>query len=184
MSPLRDIQNDLATSDSDITTVLRKARILTARLKNKGFEEWVGHELNGYPDKTALPKYRILHVQSRAHLIFGWQRLPRAQVMVSLIPEKYRDCAEIAYLLEGISHYASLVRDCDKDTVSLQAYWRVADVVCPAIEQEVPLCPTSVAPACSVLAASSDLPPPASHDATLPHAPARCASHTARDNLG
>jgi hypothetical protein len=116
MSLLRDLQNDLATSGGDITTVLRKAKILAARLKNKSFEEWIHRELNGYSDKATLPKYRVLRVQSRAYLIFGWHHIPSAQVMATLIPEEFRECAEIAYLLEGISHYAALVADCDKDS--------------------------------------------------------------------
>lgn len=32
MSLLRDIQNDLASAENDVTTVLRKCKILAARL--------------------------------------------------------------------------------------------------------------------------------------------------------
>ncbi|MGD0010467.1 MAG: hypothetical protein ABSE93_18215 [Terriglobia bacterium] len=123
MSLLREIENDLATAGGDITIVLRKARILAARLKNKGFEEWIHRELNGYPDKAALPSYRILEVNSKAHLLFGWQQVPAAPVMARLIPERLRHWATTAYLLEGISQYASLVSDCDPGNATLQSLW-------------------------------------------------------------
>jgi hypothetical protein len=44
---------------SDLPTVLRKCKVLAAKLKNHDFEDWVHHELYGYP-KDAVPEYRIL----------------------------------------------------------------------------------------------------------------------------
>jgi hypothetical protein len=122
MGLLREIENDLSTPGGDITTVLRKARVLAARLKNKDFEEWVHRELNGYPDKTALPSYRILEVNSNAHLVFGWTHITSGPVMSRLIPAQFREWATTAYLLEGISHYASLVSDCDSSH-TLKSQW-------------------------------------------------------------
>jgi hypothetical protein len=109
MSLLRDIQNDLAMTGTDITTVLRKAKILGARLKNEAFDQWVTRELNGYSDKEPLPSYRILAINAKAYLIFGWQHLKSAPVMASMIPERFRDWATTAYLRDPISRYAALV---------------------------------------------------------------------------
>ena len=47
MSLLRDIQNDLSGPSGDITTVLRKCKILAARLGSDEFSRWVDWELNG-----------------------------------------------------------------------------------------------------------------------------------------
>jgi hypothetical protein len=116
MSLLREIQNAAIDPQVvEITFVLRKARVLAARLKNTEFEEWVERELNGYPDKPSLPSYRILRVESKAHLIIGWQQFTSATIMPSLIPEQFREWATTAYLTRPISEYSSLVRSCESD---------------------------------------------------------------------
>lgn len=123
MSLLREIQNDLATAGGDVIIVLRKARILAARLKNKDFEEWIQRELNGYPDKASLPSYRIVPVHAKAHLLIGWQQLTSAPVMASLIPERFREWATTAYLSDPISEYASLVSDSNTENATLRSDW-------------------------------------------------------------
>lgn len=123
MSLLREIEGDLSVAGGDVTTVLRKARILAARLNNKGFDEWVHSELNGYAkEKTVLPSYRILNVHAKAHLVFGYQQWREAPIMVSLIPERFRHWATTAYLFDSISQYASLVDSSDKDAI-LRSDW-------------------------------------------------------------
>src|ERR1022692_921276 len=124
MTLLREIQQAAVDPNVDITTVLRKARILAARLKNAEFEEWVERELNGYPDKAGLPAYRILGIESRAHLIIGWQQLTRATVMPSRIPEQFRHWATTAHLSRSITEYASLVSSCEgNNNTTLQSPW-------------------------------------------------------------
>ena len=124
MTLLREIQQAAVDPNVDITTVLRKARILAARLKNAEFEEWVERELNGYPDKAGLPAYRILGIESRAHLIIGWQQLTRAPVMPSRIPEQFRHWATTAHLSRSITEYASLVSSCEGNkNTTLESPW-------------------------------------------------------------
>jgi hypothetical protein len=123
MSLLREIQNDLATAGGDVIIVLRKARILAARLKNKDFEQWIQRELNGYPDKATLPSYRIVPINAKAHLVIGWQQLPSAPVMATLIPERFREWATTAYLSDPISQYASLVKDAGVNNSTLRSDW-------------------------------------------------------------
>jgi AbiTii len=48
MTLLREIQAAATDSKTDIATVLRKAKILAARLQNLEFRSWVDQELNGY----------------------------------------------------------------------------------------------------------------------------------------
>jgi hypothetical protein len=49
MTLLRELQRDALDPSVDITTVLRKARVLAARLNNAEFVAWIQHELNGLP---------------------------------------------------------------------------------------------------------------------------------------
>lgn len=57
MSLFAEIQNDILT-DKPISITLRKARILSHRLNNQGFSNWIEFELNGYTDIASLPDYR------------------------------------------------------------------------------------------------------------------------------
>lgn len=108
MTLLREIQGAATESKIDISTVLRKAKILAARLHNPEFETWVDHELNGYGDKSNLPPYRVLGVGVRGHIRrFGlhWNDAP---IMATFLPEKLRDWGEVCYLDQPIASIASL----------------------------------------------------------------------------
>jgi hypothetical protein len=111
MSLVREILDDATDSKVDIGTVLRKCKILAARLKNVEFANWVHNELNGYPDRSQLPAYRIASASAKAHLVDKWGRiqLPNAPIMASKIPEQIRCWAEKAYLDGAISSYAALL---------------------------------------------------------------------------
>lgn len=39
-------------------------KLLAARISHQAFGEWVDHELNGYPNVSGLPDYRIIRVDS------------------------------------------------------------------------------------------------------------------------
>lgn len=129
MTLLKEIQKDAVDPNVDITTLLRKCKILAARLENEAFKSWVEKELNGYKTKRELPEYRILHVQSHGHFLGPLGReLRNAPIPPSCLPEEYREIATTAYLMEGIGTYASLVKDKDKKSSMLQSAWP-ADLV-------------------------------------------------------
>ena len=56
MSLLREIQSDAIDKNVDISVVLRKCKVLAARLGNKNFKLWVERELNGYKSREDLNK--------------------------------------------------------------------------------------------------------------------------------
>lgn len=122
MTLLREIQNDAVDQSVDITTLLRKCKILSARLKHQEFSNWVEHELNGYDSNEQLPKYRILDVQSFGHFSgpFG-SGLKNAPISSFSLPETLRPIANLAYMDKGISNYSSLVKS-DKN-ISLSSNW-------------------------------------------------------------
>lgn len=123
MTLLRELQSDALDPNVEITTVLRKARVLAARLKNAEFEAWIQHELNGYPDGE-LPDYRILSVNAKAYLIIGLTQIPAADVMASKIPERFRDWATKAYIFSPVTELASLIEGIDSNRHDgLQSPW-------------------------------------------------------------
>lgn len=58
MSLLAEIQAAATDPAFRLSDLLRRCRILASRLGHEPFKQWVGHELNGYPDDAVVPIYR------------------------------------------------------------------------------------------------------------------------------
>ncbi|WP_425449384.1 hypothetical protein [Dethiothermospora halolimnae] len=112
MSLLRDIQLQAVSSNNKITDLLRKCKILAARLGNKDFEEWIERELNGYKSKEQLPSYRLIRgVESKGHFsgYFG-SGLRNASIPPSCIADKkVREHLTTGYFTQSISVYEELL---------------------------------------------------------------------------
>ena len=49
MTALDDLIDGASGDDVPVATLLRKVKVLASRLRSVAFEEWVDHELTGYP---------------------------------------------------------------------------------------------------------------------------------------
>jgi hypothetical protein len=80
MSLLREIQEAAIDAKLPLATLLRKCKVLGARLGNGEFKEWVENELNGYTSTDDLPEYRVLLVNSSRRGQYPWPLVawPRA----------------------------------------------------------------------------------------------------------
>ena len=88
MSLLRDIQTAAIDSNTNITDLLRKCKVLAVRLRSKEFETWVDHELNGYNDKKDLPKYRILDIQAYGYFAGAFNSaIPNGAIPPAVLPD-------------------------------------------------------------------------------------------------
>src|ERR1039458_2236010 len=117
MSLLREIQHDLASANVDVTTVLRKCKILAARLGSNEFAQWVEWELNGYPESQPTPEYRRLPITYYASFYsLGW-KVPQAAVPLQVVPEKHRDSFTNIEFRDGIAKVESLARPGNDPTV-------------------------------------------------------------------
>lgn len=73
---IEEIQRDASDDSVSVSQLLRRIKIAASKLKLPELEEWVQHELDGYPNDTQLPDYRIIGGVPMAHSIFrGWQLL-------------------------------------------------------------------------------------------------------------
>lgn len=123
MSLLKEIQADTVDANVDISVVLRKCKILAARLGNEEFKLWVEHELNGYTSKEDLPEYRILKTESRGNFLgIGW-KANDMPIAPSSIPEEYREIVTTAYFMDAISYYHSLTMDKEETSDVLSNPW-------------------------------------------------------------
>jgi hypothetical protein len=119
MSLLREIQDAAISSEVELTTLLRKCKVLSARLGNDDFKRWVDNELDGYKNAEDLPEYRLLYVNSKGHFsgAFG-SGLTNADIPMSCIPEEFRDNLSKSYMHGAIASLEALVAKSDGGTAS------------------------------------------------------------------
>ena len=123
MSLLQNIQNDAINENVDISTLLRKCKVLASRLGNEEFKLWVEHELNGYSSINEVPQYRILTVESVGHFFgIAGNEIKNAPIAASSLPKKYQEFVNTEYLIKPISYYYSLIKD-GNSSKSLQSLW-------------------------------------------------------------
>lgn len=85
MGLLAEIQQDALDDGTPVATLLRKVMVLASNLDSEVLEDWVRHELNGYPKNGDVPKYRAISINfkaSGADVIRQYQRMPIAQLVV------------------------------------------------------------------------------------------------------
>lgn len=118
MSLLREIQNSAVDANEPIGTLLRKCKILAARLGSSEFKSWIEYELNGYSGKGSLPEYRIMSVPCRGYFSGGYgSSMNNAEIPSRCIPEDYREALFTTYFPQPISSIESLINDSDGGTV-------------------------------------------------------------------
>ncbi|TPL90101.1 hypothetical protein [Mesorhizobium sp. B2-3-12] len=70
---VEEIQREAVDRDVPVATLLRKVKLAAAKLNLGKIEDWVEHELNGYPTDHVLPKYRRLTGRPQAFNPYrGW----------------------------------------------------------------------------------------------------------------
>jgi hypothetical protein len=91
MTLLEDIQEAAVDSKSDLAALLRKCKLLAARLRSQPLENWVLWESNGYPDGIDVPAYRVWPLELKGHFYgpFG-SGLRNAPIPILCLPEKSR----------------------------------------------------------------------------------------------
>ncbi len=102
---VHELQKQALSEGGNITDLLRKALFVAKKLKVSELEEWVSHELNGYPDGVDTPEYRVMKGSVKVFNPFhGWQ-----PVMFESSKESYwltnrntlQPASEIQYMLDN-----------------------------------------------------------------------------------
>ena len=94
----------------DLATILRKCKILAARLGSEEFAQSITWELDGYPDDQATPPYRRLEAQYYANFIgVGWNADKHPFLWPVLGKEAYEQLHQIEFR-EGIAKASALIK--------------------------------------------------------------------------
>ena len=123
MTLLEDIQTAAVDGSSDLGTLLRKCKILAARLKIQPLEDWLIWESNGYPEKEKLPDYRIWSLEVKGHFSgpLG-SGIRNAPIPMACLPEKARKAYERYECRESITSIAAGLKKLEQaksDTVQV-----------------------------------------------------------------
>ena len=114
MSLLRDIQQAAIDERSQVATLLRKCKVLAARLGSQEFGDWVDNELNGYKNLDEIPSYRKLRVGSYGDFVGAFGRQGKSlPIPPGVLPEEIREYAQTTNLKMAISALANLAESED-----------------------------------------------------------------------
>lgn len=114
MTLLREIQDAAVDASTSVATLLRKCKLLAARLGATELAQWVESELDGYPDGAQLPPYREFTVNSKGNFSgpFG-SGLKNADIPLICIGEQYQAKLEMCRLTESASALEHVVSESD-----------------------------------------------------------------------
>jgi len=116
VSLLDEIQTAATDHAVPLSDMLRKCQILASRLRHQPFKEWVGHELNGYPDDAPLPRYRgPFQGEVKADLIgFMGATAKNVGVPMTNVPEEAREDFRSMNFYQGVGMLESLIADANR----------------------------------------------------------------------
>ena len=118
MSLLEEIQSEAVDSNSDLGALLRKCKLLAARLGSQPFEDWLVWESNGYQDDIRVPDYRTWPLTIKGHFSgpFG-SGLRNAEIPIACLPEKARDSYRKFECRQSIASMEQMLKGSDQSTL-------------------------------------------------------------------
>jgi AbiTii-like protein len=124
MTLLEQIQNEAVDGSSDLGTLLRKCRVLAAKLKNPAFTDWAIHELDGYPEDSDIPSYRVLRGQPYGSFIgamgAGLKSVPLRETDIH---ERARQIILVRKFNEGVASIQATYEGYRHSDLGLRSAW-------------------------------------------------------------
>jgi hypothetical protein len=95
MTLLEEIQEAAVDASVDLSTLLRRCKLLSARLGSRPLETWLLLEANGYPKDVEVPDYRVWPLSLKGHFAgpFG-SGIRNAPIPLATLPPEARDAYE------------------------------------------------------------------------------------------
>ena len=111
MSLLNQIQEDLTSPSSNLSDILRRAKVLASRLKSSELRNWVKLESEGYESREELPDYRQMHL-----CILGTYKGPygsginNAPIPMMNIPEDVKEWATKFEIYDNVATLEEMLK--------------------------------------------------------------------------
>jgi hypothetical protein len=118
MSLIEEIQQEAIDSKSDLGSLLRKCKLLAARLGSRPLEDWLLWESNGYPDDVEVPGYRIWPLEVKGHFTgpfgSGLRNVPIPHIS---LPEKTRHAYQNYKCRQSIASIEAMLNKSEKGSL-------------------------------------------------------------------
>lgn len=120
MSLLQDIQDAAVDSKTDLATLLRKLKLLAARIGSREIEDWVKRESDGYPEGVSVPEYRVWSLEVKGHFSGpAGSGLRNAPIPIACLPQKVRQSYTHYECRASIASIEETLRKSKGDSVQL-----------------------------------------------------------------
>ena len=113
---INDIISELVSKNYDITSVLRKVKVIAFKTWNEDLSKWVDRELNWYDDLESVPEYRKTHCSIEWIVSNGHYYQQNITLPIVHLDKSIRELLTSAVFKEPISELISLT---DRDNDSL-----------------------------------------------------------------
>ena len=117
---LETIQSEAVDGKSDLSTLLRKCKVLAASLDSLPLEDWLVWESNGYPEGVDVPAYRTWPLIVKGTFLGvgggGYQNVP---IPMACLDQETRNLYENFQCRQGIESIEQAVRVGDRNPLSV-----------------------------------------------------------------
>lgn len=100
---LKEIEEQAVRESVRLSEILRRCRVLAARLGNVQLESWVFHESNGYPEEVDVPGYRQWPMMVTIDGISGKYKTTNIPLSPLEMPQPFREATSLRHSRESIA---------------------------------------------------------------------------------
>lgn len=119
MKLISEIIEILSSDTGKLSDALLKTKVLLHKIGQKELVPWVNSELNGYPDRSSVPDYRVLSAQVLVNASNGAYRVTSHHIPMGHLDDKYREAIETARMDQSL---AVLEKFTENDNGHLRAH--------------------------------------------------------------
>ena len=117
MNLLEDIQTAAVDPSNDLSTLLRKCKLLTIHLKSRPLENWLRYESTGYPEDVQAPDYRVWRLEFKGNFSGPLRSsIENAPIPTTCIPEKTLKAFEQYMCQDSIFSLEEAIKSNSSDT--------------------------------------------------------------------
>jgi hypothetical protein len=103
MQLVHEIIDLLSASKPSLENALFKAQVLAHKLGEQDLKQWVDSELKGYPNRSNLPPYRVLHLTVMGNFSNGAYRYNEQPLPLMKLDKRLRDKIDATHLIQSIA---------------------------------------------------------------------------------
>ena len=109
------IIKDLANSNCDLSTALKRTKVLIKLLGDEQILKWINCEIEGYKEENKIPKYRMFLGEFVGTYIVGTMRqhvkYSNVSIPLGKMPKEQRNMLLTASMKQGISTLEQMLKD-------------------------------------------------------------------------